>query len=317
LSFIDRLRCDLNYPSEYQRLFENVEKAEDLAQILKNRDCYVRQKIDTCEVNLKEACKIEDLVRKGFIEKTEIAEIVVNKTFAFQGSLRSDDIAIRGPVALEKDVVIGRSTILGPVYISEKSKIYDSRLRGGPNGSVYIGKSCVLWDFTVIIRSLIGDNSSIHTCNIDDSIVGPDSNFGATRAASSFKSCEKANSTSEDTAKLDQRIVLSNYSYGNKIKIYDPATDTVVQIETDHFGTLVGSKVWLASGTIIYPGTIIGSETKINSTIPLVGYIPPKEICSLFLSIKKDERGGKDVKPKGTLTQYLRRYFLRARKPIA
>lgn len=206
-------------------------------------------------------------------------------------------------------MVIGRSTILGPVYISEKSRIFDSRLRGGPNGSVHIGKNCVLWDFSVIIRSLIGDNSLIHTCNVDDSIVGPNCNFGATKTAASFKFREKANSTSEDNAKLDQRIVLSNYSHGNKIKILDPTTDTVVQTEADHFGTLAGTKIWLASGTIIYPGTIIGSQARINSTIPLIGYIPPKEDYSLFLSIRKDKQGRHKIQLKGTLTSYMREFF--------
>lgn len=316
-SFIDSLKLDLNYPIAMQELFNRIDEAKQLAQILKNKDALVRSKIDSCDSKLKGAFEIGDLIKEGFIEKTDIGEIVVNKTFALEGSYTSHDVFIRGPVALEKDVVVGRSTILGPAYISEKSKIFDSRLRGGPSGSVFIGENCVLWDFSVIIRSLIGDNSLIHTCNVDDSIVGPDCNFGATKAASSFEMRKKANSTPEDNARLDKRIVLSNFSYGNKIKILDPATDTVVQTEADHFGTLAGTKVWLASGTIIYPGTIIGTEAKINSTIPLIGYIPPKEDYSLFLSIRKNKQHRHKIQPKGTLAQYVREFFASPGEPTA
>ena len=312
-SFVDRLRLNLKYPVEYQSLFDDVEKAEQSAHILKNKDSFVKRKIDSCKVSLKGVFEIEDLVKEGLIEKKDIGEIVVSKTFALEGSLRSDDITARGPVAFEKNVVIGRSTILGPAYISEKSKIFDSRLRGGPGGSVYVGKNCTLWDFTVIIRSLIGNNSLIHTCNIDDSIVGPNCNFGATRTLSISKLRENKNWKFEDCAKLDQRIVLANYSYGSKIRIFDPTTDTVAQTEADHFGTLAGTRVWLASGTIIYPGTIIGSEAKINSTIPLIGYIPSKETLSLFLSIRKNKQGIQRIEPKGTLTRHMREYFTRER----
>jgi len=66
----------------------------------------------------------------------------------------------------------------------------------------------------------------------------------------------------------------------------------------------------LASGTIVYPGTIIGSGAKIISTMPLIGYIPPKAECILFLSIRKDRKGGKKIQPEGSLKQHIREYFL-------
>lgn len=192
--------------------------------------------------------------------------------------------------------------IFGPAYVSEKSQVFDSILRGGSRGSVYVGRNCALWDYTVIIRSLIGDNSLIHTCNVDDSIIGPNSNFGATCMMSSRRS-RRIGSSPENRAKLNQRIVLGNSSYGSKIRILDPVTDEVVQTTADHFGTLSGTEVWLAIGTMVYPGTIIGSRVRINCTVPVIGYFPPIGNYSLFLSVKKSKKNRRTARLKGTMAQ--------------
>jgi acetyltransferase-like isoleucine patch superfamily enzyme len=308
--FVDILRSDLNFPDEYNELFDGVENGEQLGRILKNKDSLVNRKISQCNIRLEGALRSNDLVKKGLIKKTDIGEIVVVKSFAIRDSLSSPDITIRGPVALEKNVVVGRSAIFGPAYIAEKSRIHDSRLRGELHGAVYIGQNCALWDYTVIIRSLIGNNSLIHTCNVDDSIVGPNSHFGATKTGAGFGSDKKPNECDE-ISKLDKRIVLANFSFGNKIKIYDPAKDIVVQTEADHLGTISGNRVWLNSGTIIYPGTIIGRGAQISCLFPLVGYIPPGEAYSLFLSITKSKSGEKKIQPKGTLVKQIREHFIK------
>lgn len=305
---MNHLKTDLKYPLEYERLFDGIEEANELASILKNKDSYVRNKIDSCTESFEEG-DTEDIVKREFIEKKDIGEIVVKKPFVLKGSFQSQGIAVRGPVGFERDVTIGRSTIIGPAYVSEKSKIFDSQLRAGPNGAVYIGRNCNLWDYTVIIRSFIGDACMIHTCNLDDSIIGPNSNFGATRALSRFKKSEKKRRMSGDMTLLGQRIVLANYSYGNKIRILDPTTQDVAQIDAIHFGTISGTGVWLASGTIVYPGTIIGNRARINSTIPLIGYIPPNQTYSLYLSIGKDGNMKKRIQPKGTLVHQIKEFF--------
>lgn len=301
VKFVERLKSDLDYPLDYQSLFDNVERPEQLAQILTNKDLFVKDKIDSCREILRNV-DIEYLLKEGIVEEKDIGEIVANKTFTFEGSFQGNGIAVRGPITLEKDVTVGRSVILGPAYISEKSQVFDSILRGGSSGSVYIGRNCALWDYSVIIRSLIGDSSLIHTCNLDDSIVGPNSNFGATCMMSSHRS-QRIGSSLEKRAKLNRRIVLANYSYGSKIRILDPLTDKVLQTTADHFGTLSGTEVWLASGTIVYPGTIIGNRVKINSTVPVIGYLPPKGNYSLFLSVKKSKKNRRTARLKGTMAQ--------------
>ncbi len=304
MRFIDLLKADLQYPKYHQRLFNNIERPEQMAQMLKNKDFLVKDSINSSNSCLKGNLSGKFLNEKGFIRKTSIGEIVVNKSFVIEDSFTSKNVVVKGPVALGKDVVIGRSTIIGPAFISEGSKIYDSRIRGGSNGSVYTGSNCTLWDHTVVNRSLIGENSLVHTCNVNDSIIGPNSNLGGARIHSYHK---LPSSASRDDTKLDQRIILTNYSFGNKIKIPNPVTDEIVHTETDHFGTIAGRKVWLSSGTIIYPGTIIGSEAKIHCNLPLVGYFPPKKEYSLFLSIRKYKNGKEKIELKGSMKSYLGR----------
>ncbi len=210
---------------------------------------------------------------------------------------------IDGPVSFEKDVTIGRSTITGPAFISEKSKIFDSSLRGNHNGDLYIGKNCNVWGYSDINRSLIGDSSNIHTCNINDSIIGPSSNFGATQTIAISKDNKNDDSLIKDKTMIGNRIVIANYSNGNKIKILDPSNCNIFQVEAIHFGTISGTGVSCSSGTIIYPGTIVGAGARINCTIPITGYVQPDQTCSLFLVIKKNKNGEEELQMKGTLLQ--------------
>lgn len=308
MDFIGALKSDLQYPPQYHSLFNKIEKAEQLARILKNKDAYVEKRIQSSNILLEGDFQEGCLKRRGIIRTTSIGEMIVEKAFALKGSFRNFDIVIKGPAAFEKNVTIARSVVLGPAFVSEGSKVFDSRIRG-LNGAVYIGCNCVLWDHTVIIRSFIGDNSLIHTCNVDDSIVGPDSNFGGTEMRSTPKLHRATKLDSQYETKLERRVILANYSFGNKIKVADPVTGSVVQTESDHFGTIAGSGVWLASGTIVYPGTIIGSGASINTTLPIVGYIPPGAKYSLFLVITKNNKDGKKIKLSGSLRQQIRKYF--------
>ena len=299
------LKRDLRFPLELESLFSGIEKVDDLAQSLKNKNSFVKSKIDSCGSCLKKT-EAEQLVRERFISE-ESGMVVVKEPFSFCGSFQGFGISITGPVGFEKDVTLGRSTIIGPAYISEKSNIFDSVLRAAPDEGTFIGKNCNVWDYSEINRSLVGDQSMIHTCNINDSIVGPFSNFGATSVTPiSVGNCDLL---SKDQTMLEWRIVFANHSNGNRIKILDPTTDEALPIEATHFGAISGTGVSCASGTIIYPGTIIGAGARIVSAFPITGYIQPDQVCSLFLVITKRKDGTILVRSKGTLVQPLREYF--------
>ncbi len=302
-NFILDLIKDLRYPSELEKLFVGVKKADDFPKLLKNKDALVKNKIDSCSNCLKNI-NLEELVREHFISE-ESGTILIKKSFTLCDSLQGFGITIEtidGSVSFEKDVTLGRSIITGPAFISEKNKIFDSTLRGNQNGYLYIGKNCNIWGYSDINRSMIGDSSNIHTCNINDSIIGPTSNFGATQTFAISKD-SNADPLFKDKTMIGKRIVIANYSNGNKIKILDPATNKVFQIEAIHFGTISGTGVSCSSGTIIYPGTIVGAGARILCTIPIAGYIQPDQTCSLFLVIKKNKNGIEELQMKGTLLQ--------------
>ncbi len=303
-NFILNLIKDLRYPSELEKLFVGIKKIDDFPKLLKNKNTFVKNKIDSCS-NCLENINLDDLVREHYIS-VESGTILIKKSFTLCDSLQGPGITIEtidGSVSFEKDVTIGRSTITGPAFISEKSKIFDSTLRGNKNGDLYIGKNCNIWGYSDINRSMIGDSSNIHTCNINDSIIGPTSNFGATQTIAISKDSKNGYPPYNDKTMIGKRIVIANYSNGNKIKILDPSTYMVFQIEAIHFGTISGTGVSCSSGTIIYPGTIVGAGARILSTIPIAGYIQPNQTCSLFLVIKKNKNGIEELQMKGTLLQ--------------
>jgi hypothetical protein len=289
---------------ELERLFVGVEKADDFPRLLKNKDTFVKNKIDSCSQCLKNI-EVDQLVREHFISE-EPGKIIIKKSFTLGSSFQGFGITINGPVSFEKDVTIGRSIITGPAFISEKSKIFDSNLRGNQDGGLYIGKKCNIWGYSDINRSLVGDSSNIHTCNINDSIIGPCSNFGATHTIPISRESKNYDSLNKDHTMIGKRIVIANYSNGNKIKILDPSTYRVLPIEAIHFGIISGTGVSCSSGTIIYPGTIVGAGARILSTIPITGYIQPDQTCSLFLVIKKNKNGKEEVQMKGTLLQIIK-----------
>jgi NDP-sugar pyrophosphorylase family protein len=179
-NFFRKIINDLNYPLfESLNLFKFIEKPEQIGDVLSNTDYLVKEKINSCPLLLEGTYQVDELIKEGLIKETSRHEIEIVKPFALKGSIIGHRVTIEGLVYLGEEVVIGRSTIIGPCYLSQACRLHDSKLYGGDNGSVYIGKKSSVWDFSVIIRSFIGDNSLIHTCNIDDSIIGPNCNFGA------------------------------------------------------------------------------------------------------------------------------------------
>jgi len=303
-NFILNLIQDLRYPVELERLFVGVQKTDDFPKLLKNKVYFVKNKIDSCSKSFKNI-DFDQLVRKHYISE-EPGMISIKKSFTLLGSFQGSGITIDGPVSFEKDVTIGRSVITGPAFISEKSKIFDSTLRGNREGGLYVGKNCNIWGFSDINRSIVGNSSNIHTCNINDSIIGPSSNFGATQTTSFSGRSKNDDPAYKDKTMIGKRIVIANYSDGNKIKILDPSTNKVFQIDSLHFGTLSGTGVSCTSGTIIYPGTILGAGARILSTIPITGYIQPDQTCSLFVVIKKNKNGKEELQMKGTLPQLIK-----------
>ena len=85
--FSDVLKSDLNYPAEFQQLFDGLEDAHNLSRILKNKDSLVQSKIDSCPQKLKGTFRVEDLAKKSLIHESEIGELTILTSFALEGPL--------------------------------------------------------------------------------------------------------------------------------------------------------------------------------------------------------------------------------------
>ncbi len=139
------------------------------------------------------------------------------------------------------------------VWISKAAHIYPSAYIAGPciigagtqvrhcafiRGSALIGRDCVVGNSTELKNVILFDNVQVpHYNYVGDSILGYRSHMGAGSITSNVKS--------------DKSLV--------KVHFEDEDTETGLK----KFGAVLGSRVEVGCGSILNPGTVIGSDTNV------------------------------------------------------
>ena len=139
------------------------------------------------------------------------------------------------------------------VWISREAVVYPSAFIAGPciigagtevrhcafiRGSALIGENCVVGNSTELKNVILFDNVQVpHYNYVGDSILGYKSHMGAGSITSNVKS--------------DKSLV--------KVHFEDEDTETGLK----KFGAILGSRVEVGCGSILNPGTVIGSDTNI------------------------------------------------------
>ncbi|MDD3117876.1 MAG: hypothetical protein PHQ27_01735 [Victivallales bacterium] len=110
------------------------------------------------------------------------------------GSLATDDIRgeLREGVVIDGRVAVGAGTVLLPGVYIEGNAVIGRNVKLGPNcylrGNTYIGDNCHIGQAVEVKNSLLMRNVSAgHLSYIGDSVVGPDTNFGAGTITSNFR----------------------------------------------------------------------------------------------------------------------------------
>lgn len=157
----------------------------------------------------------------------------------------SDNIWIGNNVKIDK-----LATIISPCIIDD-----DTEIRPGAylRGNVIIGKKCVIGNSVEIKNSIIFDCSQIpHYNYIGDSILGYHSHLGAGVILSNLKNDK------------------SNITIRNKN----------VNIETNlrKMGAIIGNNTDIGCNSVVFPGTIIGSNTNIYPLTRVRGVIDSNSI---------------------------------------
>lgn len=150
-----------------------------------------------------------------------------------------------------KNATVAETACLnGPLIIDEEAEI---RHCAFIRGSAIIGKGSVVGNSTEIKNDIIFDSVQVpHYNYVGDSILGYKSHMGAGSITSNVKS--------------DKKLVVVKSPEG--------------QIETGikKFGAMLGDEVEVGCGTVLNPGSVVGSHSNIYPLSSVRGFVPANSI---------------------------------------
>ena len=158
---------------------------------------------------------------------------------------------------VEEDVWIAKSatiaktaTINGPAIIGP-----DTEVRPGAfiRGNALIGAGCVVGNSTEIKNDILFNNVQVpHYNYVGDSILGYKSHMGAGSITSNVKS--------------DKKLVIVK------------AKDTQIETGLKKFGAMLGDEVEVGCGSVLNPGTVVGSHSNVYPLSSVRGVVPANSI---------------------------------------
>lgn len=142
------------------------------------------------------------------------------------------------------------ASITGPAIIDEEAEI---RHCAFIRGNAIVGKNAVVGNSTELKNVILFDNVQVpHYNYVGDSILGYKSHMGAGSITSNVKS--------------DKTLV--------EVKVGEQKVATGLK----KMGAILGDEVEVGCGSILNPGTIIGSNTNIYPLSSVRGYVPENSI---------------------------------------
>ena len=139
------------------------------------------------------------------------------------------------------------------VWIHKSAKVFSSAYIAGPciigagtevrhcafiRGSALIGENCVVGNSTELKNVILFDNVQVpHYNYVGDSILGYKSHMGAGSITSNVKS--------------DKALVKVHFENGD------------IETGLKKFGAMLGNRVEIGCGSVLNPGTVIGSDTNV------------------------------------------------------
>lgn len=155
------------------------------------------------------------------------------------------------------------------VWIHRSAKVFPSAYIAGPciigagtevrhcafiRGSALIGENCVVGNSTELKNVILFDNVQVpHYNYVGDSILGYRAHMGAGSITSNVKS--------------DKALVKVHFEDGD------------IETGLKKFGAMLGSRVEIGCGSVLNPGTVIGSDTNVY---PLSSVRSAVSACSVY-----------------------------------
>lgn len=208
------------------------------------------------ELTIQEIFEDTNTIAWELIERFEYPYEVLPKISAFivelGNKLPQDKFEKRGEnIWIAKSATVAPSAFInGPVIIDEEAEV---RHCAFIRGNAIVGKGAVVGNSTELKNVILFDGVQVpHYNYVGDSILGYKSHMGAGSITSNVKS---------DKTLVEIRCGSEKAATGLK-----------------KMGAVLGSFVEIGCGSILNPGTVIGSHTNVYPLSSIRGYVPGRSI---------------------------------------
>lgn len=167
------------------------------------------------------------------------------------------------------------------VWVHNSAKVFESAYLGEPciigantevrhcafiRGSALVGEDCVVGNSCELKNVILFDHvQTPHYNYVGDSILGYYSHMGAGSITSNVKS--------------DKKLVV----------VHDRVNNEEIETGLKKFGAMLGNYVEVGCNSVLNPGTVIGSESRVYPTSCVRGVVPNKSIWKNDGTIKSQE----------------------------
>lgn len=167
------------------------------------------------------------------------------------------------------------------VWVHNSAKVFESAYLGEPciigantevrhcafiRGSALVGEDCVVGNSCELKNVILFDHvQTPHYNYVGDSILGYYSHMGAGSITSNVKS--------------DKKLVV----------VHDRVNNEEIETGLKKFGAMLGNYVEVGCNSVLNPGTVIGSESRVYPTSCVRGVVPNKAIWKNDGTIKSQE----------------------------
>lgn len=208
------------------------------------------------ELTVKELYTLEQTIAKDIFEGATYPWEVLPKISAFilelGATLSEEEYEKRGEnIWVAKSATVAPTAYInGPAIIGKNAEV---RHCAFIRGNAIVGEGAVVGNSTELKNVILFNKVQVpHYNYVGDSILGYKSHMGAGSITSNVKS--------------DKKLVIVKTPEGN------------IETGMKKFGAMVGDEVEVGCGSILNPGTVVGSHTNIYPLSSVRGYVPAGSI---------------------------------------
>lgn len=208
------------------------------------------------ELTVKELYTLDETIAKDIFEGVTYPWEVLPKISRFivelGNTLSEEEYEKQGEnIWIAKTAKVAKSTsITGPAIIGKEAEV---RHCAFIRGNAIVGEGAVVGNSTELKNVILFNKVQVpHYNYVGDSILGYKSHMGAGSITSNVKS--------------DKTLVTIR------------TEENIVETGLKKFGAILGDEVEVGCGSVLNPGTVVGSHTNIYPLSMVRGYVPAKSI---------------------------------------